>query len=204
MVMGESTRGVVIGCEVMVQARRRRRFGQAGHGRFPFGREFEAHFGGTRMASDQGQERGGAVEESEGILHPVGADGHFAAIDAVRNVDGRCAGRFHAPAVLSRLDEGQWFAAGIGDGEGFDVAGEFADEVRSGGPNRHEEFNRGLTCDRHDGFDGDVVSLGRGEAESVPNRYVEHNRSGGNGAAWWFSTIRVGFMIAKSLKESNA
>jgi hypothetical protein len=76
------------------------------------------------------------------------------------------------PAVLADfLDgEGRALIAAAIRGEVFDVTGVFAHEVGAGGPDGHHQGDVGLAGCGDEGFDFDVMSLGRGESEGVLDR----------------------------------
>ena len=120
------------------------------------------------QATDQRDKSGGAVEEGEATFHPVGANGHFAAVDAIGKVDAFGPGGFNLPAIFAGSGEAEGLTIVAGNGYGIDVFGELTDEVRAWGPDRHEDFD---TWARHRniGVDGNVVGLRFGETHGIAN-----------------------------------
>ena len=117
---------------------------------------------------DQCDERRCAIEEREGALHPVGADRHLTAVDAIRELNFLRPLSLNAPAILAGFGERQGLAAIAGHHDSFHVTGVFADQVRARRPDRHEDFDVRLTArDGEMSFDRDVVGLRIGKAHGV-------------------------------------
>ena len=171
--------GIVVGGEVVVGIAARR-LGEAGGGGLPGGGEFEGDVVGELQASDESDEGGGTVEEGETALNPVGADGHFVAVDTIGEVEAFRARCFDEPAVLAGGGEGERLTGIGGDDDGIDVTGELADKVGAGGPDGHEDF-RGGAGDGEVSVYGDVVVLRVREADGVANWFLElGGESGGH------------------------
>ena len=142
-------------------------------GAAPGRRQLQEHVvGAGTVVVGEGEERRRAVQHREVGVDPVRPHRHLAPVDPVGDHDGVGAPGGRPPAVLPRLFDPQPPAVRGAGGDGFDVAGVLADQVRPGRPHRHHQLHFGPPAGRDPGFDVDVVGVRCGEPQRVGDGFA--------------------------------
>ena len=136
----------------------------------PAGRQGKGNFMGPDDAVGKGDESGGAIQQREPRLHPVGSDAHFPGVDAVCDRDTGSTGGCHPPPVLGHTLDGRCRAGRAQHRDALDMAREFPNQIGARRPHGHHQLDLGLSVGRNGYLYLDAVRMGRWEAERVAQR----------------------------------